>query len=417
MSLNAERRSHYENKKEQIIFTALSEKIRHTRDLVETLTACPRETFLATLDEKVQSILDAASPKTRNALDTLKALNTEMERINNEREGVTNRRKLDELYMQVGTLWKEDTNNALLFLEYVDRLQANLRKKFNQATQFGDGEELRRKTIDFLEEREEGFPRDAVLGVERDTAFTIRATVSADAMKTYFDDGRGTYFAGSPVFVVNDGPQRDIVTERHERLHAITEGLLASGYPSRHVMRSLGLVEQFFPKMGDIAIESFGSQVTGKGIVNGLHGELVAALEHAMETDFDAKMPTTESGRLLHFLGIKDRSSDRLLNAFSTASLETNKVLKAISDFKTQHTYNPALLHWVTDLEQAFRKEFVAMAEGIERAHDVIMRHSNDQNELANARIELLALACFLKPTQYRHADRYMLKWYYKHIE
>ncbi len=418
MPLSDERFSHYEDKKSEILFSALSDQIRSTRNLVEDLVTCPKEKFLDILNTKVRAINESASVETQERFLQLQEVEKEIERLQMEdTEAVEDMEAemntLEPLYDRWEKIYKEDKRYELRFLENIQVMQASLTAKYKQAEQLGTGDTLRKNVLNFLRQRGvQDLVSDDIMEVGRDTAFTVRATISASAMEKHFRGNLGIFFGGSPVFIVKESPVRDIATENHERLHAVTEGLLR-GHPLRHVTNVLSIVETMYPTMGGRVFTTLGRKIPGKYIVDGLHGEIVAALEQAFETDFASEKPTTGGEAILHlFLGMKKGGHDRLLRTFETAGVETIEISRALDNFKKGHANEPKLVAWVESMEKELVKEFRSMARGIESANDYInLMYGDRPNIMYEARLELLTLACFLKPSQYRHADAYMHAW------
>ena len=374
MPLSPERISHYEDKKSEIMFSALSDKIRLTRDLIEDLITCPKDHFIDILNTKVQAIDASVTPEARERFTQLQHVEKEIEQIearsSESAEDVEAEMKaLEPLYTQREKLYKEDKRRELSFLENIHVLQRNLIQKFEQAETFGSGDTLRKSMHEFLQKQTPGLAPEDIAEVERDTAFTVRATIVANAMEKHFARSLGIFFGGSPVFIVKESSTRDITTENHERLHTVTEGLLR-GHPSRHVRNVLELAERMYPIMGDRIFTTLAQKIPGKHIVDGLHGEIVSALEQAFESNFGAEAPTTGAEAFLHLFGIKKGGPDRFVRAFETAGVETVEILNTFSDFKKRHMNETKLVAWVESMEKELAREFRNMARGIESTND-----------------------------------------------
>ena len=369
----------------QIIFETLRPKIQTLRDVLDHACDLQGEDIGGQLDDLWQRTFERVSgERTQRFADELerseKILQDEDEQPLNKKERET-----------------------VEFLYAIKRLIENLKRKNEQVTTVTQPpEEAEDKIVSFYQQRDASFSRaDIVDWQEKEYALVV--TIRPEIFERMFGRIRGVFVSGTPYCTIKQGiDNRDDVVA-HELIHALSDGIVVTEKPAKHLARLLGRFNKVYEHSPEVAAIM---APNARWFLDLLHGELTAAAETAIDTVF-AQAPKigevySEELTTGHFV--------RYLEALKTAGEHTMDFFDAIKSERGTYKDAPHVLALLDSLGKDFYREFMFMGHGLDDAAQMVQRIEPARRE--EARKELLLLLCLLPPHQFRHAPKYLYAWY-----
>jgi len=432
--------------KERIIFGALENKIAVTRNILNRALTMRGENIDAQLDDLWMETLSSV-PEDEDRFMEFKRLEDEDHKLteesrqretlgtsslddqdldNGEDEG--NRQKheaeairLVELKIENENRQKDlhhsDKNHSIEFLTNIELLIKNLKRKHKQ--------------VEILSTPRERMSEKAVLVMKK---FFRRTLTADDIIETRLQDPftivlfikperfekmrgktvRGAFYEGTPYCLIKAGIKGADSTIAHERVHALADGVIQLKNPNKTLISDLDRIDKISKMPSGESVAQAFSKGQVHNMLDMLHGEMIAVGKQAIDKNFGrsrAYENETPEGKLLRALGFgqQDFEFNRFIDVFSTAGQQTAGVLATIDAQREKYKDSPKMLELVNQIGENFKKEFLVMATGVEKAARVIDTMPAEMQ--ADAKEELITLLCFLPPTKFRHAPDYMRAW------
>ena len=424
--------------KEGILFKALSNRIAATRNILNKAMTMQGENIEAQLDDLWLSTLDKVPEDKERFLKTISLENHGNELSEKETElrdelvAATDgsdenaKRKIKKSLIELTQreteneraleeISKTDTGHSMEFLRNIQSLIENLKEKHRQQKLLSNpGETMIERSAIVLNKLWKPIRAEDIIECRMQDPFTIVLIIERGRFeKTQGKTTAGKFISGTPYCLIKDGNQTDERgTVRHERIHALSDGILRTKNPVPSLLRHIKLIERSTENSPDLSDKLTKMRVFLA--IDSLHGEMVAAAEQAMATKSQSLQPSQKISteeQLLQAIGYNtsDDELGRLTSAFRTAGRHVLEVLRTLGEKENDYRGSPQMLAAIKKIRADFEQAFLEMARGVEKAAHVIDRLPQDVK--ADATEELVTLLCFLPPSKFKHAPDYMRAW------
>ena len=301
-------------------------------------------------------------------------------------------------------------------LKYLAALRHNLLVEYD-FIQKNDLENNLEAVISQLKER--GFPIENpeadIVSVSRPDPWNIVVTVTPEWFEKNRPGRHAFRIRRSPLIVMRHGLKERESTERHERIHGLTEGLLPTVHPLAYFTVDVKkIISAVSGKPSEEAEKILQPLLASPEIFNtrkyidALHGEIISSVSLAR---FE-RSPHVRAARRA-FMRATDGSGDladqqklaeHYGHVFQTAGKHFSDTYEAMQK-AIEVTDDPLLRERLLTLQTEFAREFLKMGIFVETAFLTIQEMPTQQRE--DAHDELVIAMCTLKPSEYYSLPRY----------
>ncbi len=383
-------------KKEEILFEALSAKIALIREFMNRALALRGERVISEMDalwNEVQQLMPvrdrglyAEWKRARDIVETYEYESTSPSAEDQE-DSFKERKMASQRMSQISA---EDKQHALLFLGTMDKVVFDLKQKYLAVRSLTSSPDPVSSCVERLQRHYSTFAYEDVMLLTQEDPFTLILTLTPQGFKKCTDAewAGGLFIPRTPFCLMKNGIANHDALVRHERLHAFTEVVAPTRHPLENLVTTIAAIK-------DMAQENyFGAENALADfdlmLIDALHGEMISAIEHAMEKD----------------LSDPQSSLEKYIHAFSTAGKHVSDILAFLEEEKMEG--GPAV-RLISSLKDKLEKRFIEMGEALSRAADMIRGFPLETQ--VDAKEEMLVLMCCLPPNKYKHVPIYMSAW------
>lgn len=253
---------------------------------------------------------------------------------------------------------------------------------------------------------------EKVLRIEEGN-YSLSLVIEADEYERVFgNDSVGLHFTGSSLNVIKDRNDKvglDI-TIRHENVHNLTDDALVTENPIKRFDYLLTTTKAHIARendeVGDYVVQRYLRRLSDeKDFLDLLHGEIVAAFEHAEEHDFSISS-RGGAAQIAHELSVGKDFLSSALSLRTAGSYMLKLVARIKEERKSIGDEDKKLTNALKSLEKNIKKGFMAI---VGRMKTYIHVAEVMGEEVRN---DVETLFFILRPTQYRHVEAYLKEVY-----